>query len=150
MGGGRRAVCCRDHVDRLDDPVAAILVSVVIAWSAFALFKSAVHLSLDGVPDVVDRVAVETWLRALPGVVDLHDLHIWALSTTNNALTVHLIMPGECPSTRFLIEPLRTSRRASGSPTRRYRSNAAWKRNAGWRTLLDLERRERLSKPHEG
>ena len=74
----------------------------MIAWSAFGLFKSAVHLSLDGGPDVVDRVAVETWLRALPGVVDLHDLHIWALSTTNNALTVHLIMPGECPSDAFL------------------------------------------------
>jgi cobalt-zinc-cadmium efflux system protein len=84
------------------DPVAAILVSVVIAWSAFGLFKSAVHLSLDGVPDAVDRKAVETWLRALPGVVDLHDLHIWALSTTSNALTVHLVMPDGCPSDAFL------------------------------------------------
>lgn len=84
------------------DPVAAILVSVAIAWSAFGLFRSAVHLSLDGVPHAVDRTAVETWLRALPGVVDLHDLHIWALSTTNNALTAHLVMPGGCPNDAFL------------------------------------------------
>jgi cobalt-zinc-cadmium efflux system protein len=84
------------------DPIAAILVSAVIAWSAFGLFKSAIHLSLDGVPEGVDRTAVERWLRALPGVADLHDLHIWALSTTANALTVHLVMPEGCPSDSFL------------------------------------------------
>jgi cobalt-zinc-cadmium efflux system protein len=84
------------------DPVVAILVSALIAWSAFGLFKSAIHLSLDGVPEGLDRAAVETWLRALPGVVDLHDLHIWALSTTSNALTVHLVMPDGCPNDAFL------------------------------------------------
>jgi cobalt-zinc-cadmium efflux system protein len=84
------------------DPLVAILVSVVIAWSAFGLFKSALHLSLDGVPAGVDRPAVEAWLRALPGVVDLHDLHIWALSTTSIALTVHLVMPEGCPNDAFL------------------------------------------------
>ncbi len=84
------------------DPVVAILVSAVIAWSAFGLFKSALHLSLDGIPQGVNLSAIGAWLRALPGVVDLHDLHIWALSTTSNALTVHLVMPGGCPSDVFL------------------------------------------------
>ena len=84
------------------DPVVALLVSAVVAWSAFALIKSAIHLSLDGVPEGVSRGAIETWLRALPGVVDLHDLHIWALSTTLNALTVHLVMPDGCPNDAFL------------------------------------------------
>ena len=84
------------------DPVVALLVSAVVAWSAFALIKSAIHLSLDGVPEGVSRGAIETWLRALPGVVDLHDLHIWALSTTLNALTVHLVMPDGCPNDTFL------------------------------------------------
>ena len=84
------------------DPIVAILVSAVIAWSAFGLFKSAIHLSLDGVPEGVDRTAVEKWLRALPGVGDLHDLHIWALSTTSNALTVHLVMAEGCPNDKFL------------------------------------------------
>jgi cobalt-zinc-cadmium efflux system protein len=86
------------------DPIVAILVSAVIAWSAFGLFRSAIHLSLDGVPEAVDRAAVEAWLRALPGVADLHDLHIWALSTTSTALTVHLVMPGGCASDAFLEE----------------------------------------------
>lgn len=84
------------------DPVVAILVSAVIGWSVFGLFKSAIHLSLDGVPEDVDLSQIEAWLRALPGVYDLHDLHIWALSTTSNALTVHLVMPDRCPSDAFL------------------------------------------------
>ena len=84
------------------DPVISLFVSAVIAWSAFGLFKSAIHLSLDGVPEGVDHAAVDAWLRNLPGVVDLHDLHIWALSTTANALTAHLVMPSGCPNDAFL------------------------------------------------
>ena len=83
------------------DPIVALIVSAVVAWSAFALIKSAIHLSLDGVPQGVNRGAIEAWLRALPGVVDLHDLHIWALSTTLYALTAHLVMPGGCPNDAF-------------------------------------------------
>jgi cobalt-zinc-cadmium efflux system protein len=84
------------------DPIAAILVSAAIAWSAAGLLRSAMRLSLDGVPESVDRAAVEAWLRSLPGVTDLHDLHIWALSTTSVAVTVHLVMPGECSADAFL------------------------------------------------
>ena len=49
------------------DPIVALLVSAVVAWSAFGLLRSAIHLSLDGVPEGVNRGAIETWLRALPG-----------------------------------------------------------------------------------
>jgi cobalt-zinc-cadmium efflux system protein len=89
------------------DPAVAILIAAVVAWSAFGLFKSAVHLSLDGVPHGVQLKAVEAWLRTLTGVVDLHDLHIWALSTTLNALTVHLVMPAGQPNDAFLEEVAR-------------------------------------------
>jgi cobalt-zinc-cadmium efflux system protein len=84
------------------DPVLALIVSAVVAWSAFALVKSAIHLSLDGVPEGVSRGTIEAWLRGLPGVVDLHDLHIWALSTTIYALTVHLVTPDGYPNDTFL------------------------------------------------
>ena len=84
------------------DPVVALLVSAVVAWSAFALIKSAIHLGLDGVPEGMSRGTIEAWLRALPGVVDLHDLHIWALSTTLYALTVHLVIPDGSPNDTFL------------------------------------------------
>jgi cobalt-zinc-cadmium efflux system protein len=89
------------------DPIVAILVSAVIAWSAFRLFKTALHLSLDGIPEGVDLSAIRVWLCALPGVVDLHDLHIWALSTTSNALTVHLVMLDGCPGDAFLEQTAR-------------------------------------------
>ena len=89
------------------DPLVAILVSAVIGWSAFRLFKSAIHLSLDGVPEGIDLNSVEAWLRALPGVADLHDLHVWALSTTSNALTVHLVMPDGPRSDAFFEKTAR-------------------------------------------
>jgi cobalt-zinc-cadmium efflux system protein len=84
------------------DPLAAIMVSLVIALSTWRLLKSALALSLDAVPAAIDRVAVETRLSALPGVSSVHDLHIWSLSTTRTALTAHLVMPEGCPGDAFL------------------------------------------------
>lgn len=84
------------------DPALAAGVGILVGWSAFGLFRSAVHLSLDGVPAAIDRGRVEEWLRSLPGVTAVHDLHIWALSTTATALTAHLIMPGGAPGDSFL------------------------------------------------
>lgn len=84
------------------DPLAGLLVSVLIAWSAFGLLKSALHLSLDGVPENIDKCAVEDWIKKLPGVASVHDLHIWALSTTTTVLTAHIIMPEGYPGDAFL------------------------------------------------
>jgi len=84
------------------DPLTAIVVSILIGWSTFDLLRSAIHLSLDGVPLELDKAAVERWLRALPGVSDAHDLHIWSLSTTSIALTVHLVMPDGSTGNDFL------------------------------------------------
>lgn len=98
------------------DPIVALVVSAVVAWSAFGLVKSAIHLSLDGVPQDVNRGAIEAWLRALPGVADLHDLHIWALSTTLYALTVHLVMPDGCPNDSFLENTAQELERRFGIP----------------------------------
>ena len=84
------------------DPLAAILVSVVIAWTAFGLLRSSFRVSVDAVPDTVDRQAVTEWLGTRPGVSAVHDLHIWSLSTTAVAMTVHLVMPGGHPGDAFL------------------------------------------------
>ncbi|MDX2258798.1 MAG: cation diffusion facilitator family transporter [Hyphomicrobiaceae bacterium] len=84
------------------DPAAGLLLSAVIAWSAFGLLKSALHLSLDGVPQSIDKQAVSEWLGNQPGVASVHDLHIWALSTTTTALTAHLVMPAGRPDDEFL------------------------------------------------
>ena len=59
------------------------------------MFLAALHLSLDGVPEDIDRQSVADWLEGRPGVNNVHDLHIWALSTTRTALAVHLVWQGE-------------------------------------------------------
>ena len=84
------------------DPLAAILVSLVIAWTAFGLLRSAFGLAVDAVPGSIDLRAVTQWLGTRPGVKAVHDLHIWALSTTATALTVHLLMPQGHPGDEFL------------------------------------------------
>ena len=87
---------------RWADPVTAILVSVAIGWTAFSLLRAALGLTLDAVPAGIDLAAVEARLRGRPGVADVHDLHVWALSTTTNALTAHLVVPDGHPGDAFL------------------------------------------------
>jgi len=76
------------------DPAVAIAVSVLIAWTAWGLLRDSLRLELDGVPEAIDRRAVADWLGAQVGVTNVHDLHIWALSTTRTALAVHLVWDG--------------------------------------------------------
>jgi cobalt-zinc-cadmium efflux system protein len=84
------------------DPIVAIAISGLVGWSAFGLLKSALHLSLDGVPERIGLTQVEAWLRAIPGVSDMHDLHVWPLSTNAVALTAHLVMPDGHRGDEFL------------------------------------------------
>ena len=79
------------------DPAVSLVLSAVIVYGAWDLVKQALHLALDAVPPGVDAGAVRAHLLALPGVAALHDLHIWGMSTTETALTCHLIMPGGHP-----------------------------------------------------
>jgi cobalt-zinc-cadmium efflux system protein len=76
------------------DPAVSLAIVAVIFAGTWALLKESVNLALHAVPSNVDRAAVERYLAGLPGVVEVHDLHIWALSTTENALTAHLVRPG--------------------------------------------------------
>jgi len=84
------------------DPAVAILVSLLIAWAAFGLLRGSVGLSFDGVPMTIDQDNIAAWLKDRPGVTSIHDLHIWSLSTTATALTVHLVMPKGPPGDSFL------------------------------------------------
>lgn len=74
------------------DPLTSLLVSVIVLWGTWGLLRDSLHLSLDGVPKSISLDQVEAFLRALPGVEAVHDLHVWAMSTTEIALTVHLTM----------------------------------------------------------
>jgi cobalt-zinc-cadmium efflux system protein len=75
------------------DPMVSLLIGLVILLSTWGLFKESLHLMFDGVPERLDPVAVRTCLEHLPGVTKVSDLHIWAIDTTQVALTAHLIVP---------------------------------------------------------
>jgi cobalt-zinc-cadmium efflux system protein len=75
------------------DPVVSLLIVAVILVSTWGLLRDSLHLSLDGVPAGVNSSAVFSYLADQRGVTDVHDLHIWALSTTTVALTAHLVVP---------------------------------------------------------
>lgn len=84
------------------DPVTSLAIVAVIAWGTWRLLKDSLKMGLLAVPDGIDEAAVRTWLHALPGVAAVHDLHIWPMSTTETALTAHLVMPGGHPGDAFL------------------------------------------------
>lgn len=75
------------------DPVMSLAVAVVILWGSIGLLKESVWMSLAGVPSGIDTDEVETALAGLPGVADVHHVHIWPLSTTETALTAHMVQP---------------------------------------------------------
>ena len=75
------------------DPAVSLVVAAVIVWSTWNLLRESVSMSLDAVPTGIAPDAVQSFLAGLPGVTGIHDLHIWAMSTTEVALTAHLVRP---------------------------------------------------------
>lgn len=88
----------------LIDPVTSLAIVAVIAWGTWGLLRDSVKLALLAVPDSIDEGAVRAYLEGLPGVAAVHDLHIWPMSTTETALTAHLVMPKGQPGDAFLHE----------------------------------------------
>jgi cobalt-zinc-cadmium efflux system protein len=76
------------------DPVLSLAIVAIIGWSTWGLLREALDLAVDAVPRGIDPVAVGRYLASRPGVRAVHDLHIWGMSTTEVALTAHLVMPG--------------------------------------------------------
>lgn len=86
------------------DPAVSLAIVVVIVIGTWSLLRESVLLSMAAVPPGVDANAVRGFLCSQPGVKEVHDLHIWAISTTENALTAHVVMPGGYPGDRVLDE----------------------------------------------
>jgi cobalt-zinc-cadmium efflux system protein len=84
------------------DPVVSLLINIVVVWMTWSLLRDSVRMSLGAVPDAIDPQAVRSFLEAQPGVASVHDLHIWAIGTTETALTAHLVMPTEPAGDAFL------------------------------------------------
>jgi cobalt-zinc-cadmium efflux system protein len=75
------------------DPVVSLALGALITVGTWGLLRDSLNLALDAVPEGIDPEAVSAYLASLPGVAEVHDLHIWGLSTTNVALTAHLVRP---------------------------------------------------------
>jgi cobalt-zinc-cadmium efflux system protein len=86
------------------DPLASLLVVALILWSSWGLLRDAIALSLQAVPPGIDADAVSAHLASLPGVERVHHLHVWAMSTTETALTAHLVMPEAPGNDAFLAQ----------------------------------------------
>ncbi len=84
------------------DPAVSLIIVVFIVLNTWQLLRDALDMAIDAVPQGIDPLAVREYLAELPGVADIHDLHIWALSTTETALTAHLVIPDGIPGDAFL------------------------------------------------
>jgi cobalt-zinc-cadmium efflux system protein len=84
------------------DPAISLVIAVVILFGTWGLLRQSLHLTLDGVPASIELDAVKSYLSALPDVSEVHDLHVWAMSTSETALTVHLVMCNGHPGDDFL------------------------------------------------
>lgn len=85
----------------LDAVVSLVIVAVIVAGT-WGLLRESMQLALSAVPARIDVPALEDYLKQCPGVTDIHDLHIWGMSTTESALTVHLVMPDGYPGDAFM------------------------------------------------
>jgi cobalt-zinc-cadmium efflux system protein len=89
------------------DPLVSIVLALTILGGTWSLMSKSLNLMLDAVPERIDPEAVRAFLGKLPEVVEVHDLHIWAMSTTETALTAHLVMPDARCSPTFLSDACR-------------------------------------------
>ncbi len=109
------------------DPVVSLLVNAVIVWGTWGLLTESVAMTLNATPSTIEAENVCDFLKRQHGVGDVHDLHIWPMSTTETALTAHLVMPEGHPGDEFLLnlaEELR-GRFGIGHPTIQIESHGA-------------------------
>jgi cobalt-zinc-cadmium efflux system protein len=86
------------------DPLTSLVIVGVIVWGTWGLLRDSLAMSVDAVPASIDPQAVRSYLSSCPGVAAVHDLHIWPLSTTESALTAHLVFPDGHPGDEFLLK----------------------------------------------
>ena len=92
------------------DPALSLAINATIIYGTWRLLREAVALSLSAVPQSIRQDEVKAYLGSLPGVAALHDLHIWPMSTSETAMTVHLVMPSGHPGDGFLMAACATLR----------------------------------------
>ena len=85
------------------DPLTSLVIVGVIVWGTWGLLRDSLAMSVNAVPSTIDPQAVRRYLETCAGVSAVHDLHIWSMSTTESALTAHLVFPAGHPGDGFLM-----------------------------------------------
>jgi cobalt-zinc-cadmium efflux system protein len=85
------------------DPLTSLVIVGVIVWGTWGLLRDSLAMSVNAVPSKIEPQAVRRYLETCSGVSSVHDLHIWAMSTTESALTAHLVFPAGHPGDEFLL-----------------------------------------------
>jgi cobalt-zinc-cadmium efflux system protein len=96
------------------DPLTSLVIVGVIVWGTWSLLRDSAAMSVNAVPNTIDPQAVRRYLEFCTGVSSVHDLHIWPMSTTSNALTAHLVIPSGHPGDEFLMRAARDMKRRFG------------------------------------
>lgn len=84
------------------DPITSLVITLVIGWSSWGLLRDSLRMGMLAVPERLDIGDIRRFLERQPGVARIHDLHVWPMSTTETALTAHLVMPAGHPGDEFL------------------------------------------------
>lgn len=92
------------------DPVGTMVIVAIIVAGTWRMLVQSLQLALSAVPEHIEVAQVESYLRQIPGVAGIHDLHIWGMSTTESAMTVHLVMPAGYPGDAFVDDIMNTLR----------------------------------------
>jgi cobalt-zinc-cadmium efflux system protein len=96
------------------DPLTSLVVVGLIVWGTWSLLRDSLAMSVSAVPAAIDPQAVRRYLESRPGVAAVHDLHIWPMSTTETALTAHLVLPAGHPGDEFLMQATTELKRRFG------------------------------------
>jgi cobalt-zinc-cadmium efflux system protein len=96
------------------DPLTSLVVVGLIVWGTWGLLRDSLAMSVSAVPAAIDPQVVRRYLESRPGVAAVHDLHIWPMSTTETALTAHLVLPGGHPGDEFLMQATTELKRRFG------------------------------------
>lgn len=101
------------------DPCTSLVIAVLVIWGTWSLMQESIRLALHAVPAGIDLDEVRACLKSVEGVTEVHDLHVWAMSTTETALTAHLVMPDGYPgdAARCAVEEVLHERFAISHPT---------------------------------
>ena len=90
------------------DSITSLVIVVVVVYGTWGVLRESMELALNAVPPYVNIDLIDVYLRSLPGVADIHDLHVWGMSTTESALTVHLVLPEGYPGDAYMDDVTRT------------------------------------------